>query len=320
MGFSSLISLNFQQYQQDNFFYPKSLQLTTKNKMKKYTIEDFKNNYPSDQVCLDKIFQLRYGKLEACPKCACVASWKRIPTRRCYQCRHCYEQFYPTAGTVFEKMRMPLSSIFYVIYLFTVTRNGVAAKEIERQLGCTYKTAWRMGHVIRQLMNKIGQEKLKGFVEVDETYYSKGKKPGNPGRSSENQSAIVAMVERTGEARAQRVESVNNATVLPLIEKHVDKSAHISTDELHIYKNLNKLGYEHGSIMHAMKIYREGVVTTNTVEGLFSNFKRMIPTHIHISHKYLNNYLGEFIFRYNNRKKQDEMFEKILLHLPLAEC
>ena len=142
-----------------------------KEKPAKFTIRDFQKLYPNEETCLDKIFTWRYGKLEACPKCQCVASFRRITTRRCYQCTECYEQFYPTAGTVFEKTRTSLLDWFYIIHLFVATRNGVSAKEIERQLGVTYKTAWRMGHQIRKLIaDGFSQEHLEGVIECDESY------------------------------------------------------------------------------------------------------------------------------------------------------
>lgn len=288
--------------------------------MKQFTLSEFRKIYPDEETCLHKVFLLRYGHLKACPKCACVASWRRIKTRRCYQCRNCYEQFYPTAQTVFEKTRTPLVDWFYTIYLFTVTRSGVAAKEIERQLGCSYKCAWRMGHQIRKLMSKIGEEKLRGFVEVDELYMKSTRPNSVKNKEGENESntPIVGMVERLGNIRVFKMENVKKENVFPLIEKHVDKSAIVNTDEFHVYKNLYKFGYQHQSIMHALKLYRIGSVSTNTIEGAFSGWRRMIPTHIHISYKYLDNYLGEYACRYNNRKKQSEMFEIILKNLPLV--
>jgi len=133
--------------------------------MAKFTINEFRSRYSDEHVCLDKLFTLRYGKLEACPECQCPASFRRITTRRCYQCKQCYAQFYPTAGTVFEKTRTSLVDWFYIMYLFTTTRNGVSAKEIQRQIGVTYKTAWRMGHCIRQLIGGMDAEQLAYNIE-----------------------------------------------------------------------------------------------------------------------------------------------------------
>ena len=285
--------------------------------MKTYSYSDFKKQYPDEMACIAKIFELRYGHLEACPACACPASWKKIRTRRCYQCRHCYEQFYPTAGTVFEKTRTPLLAWFFCIHLMTTTRNGVAAKEIERQLGVTYKTAFKMGHCIRKLMDQIGVNQLKNFVDLDETYVNHGKKDES-GRSAHNQSAVFGMVERTGDVKAFAVPNVRKETLFPLIDKHVDKDAKISTDEFAVYTNIKRdLNREHGSIKHQLEIYRDGWVSTNSVESYFSSLKRMISgTHIHIKQKYLQNYVGECSFRYNHRKNQLGMFEAILMNLP----
>ncbi len=287
--------------------------------MSKFTINEFRKKYATDAACLDKIFTLRYGKLQACPECASPASFRRITTRRCYQCKHCYAQFYPTAGTVFEKTRTPLSDWFYVIYLFTTTRNGVSAKEIERQLGVTYKCAFRMGHCVRKLIGGMDMEKLKGFVEMDEAYY--GPKNTDSGRSLKK-SVVFGMVERQGNVKALKMENVTKETVYPLIAQHVNKDAKVSTDEFGLYISLRKdLGIEnHGVIRHGLNKYREGSISTNTIEGYWSHLKRMLHgTHIHVSGKYLQNYIDENSFRYNNRKNQHGMFEAIINHLPKRE-
>jgi transposase len=274
----------------------------------KFTLTEFKKRYPNDNACLDKIFQLKYGHLEACPECGCKAEFRRIKTRRCYQCRHCYAQFYPTAGTPFEKTRKPLSDWFYVIFLFTTTRNGVAAKEIERQLGCGYETAWRMGHKIRELMNEIGKDKLAGFVEIDETYISKK----SNGESTEK--PILGMVERTGRVRAFPLKNTTIETVYPFIDNNIERGSKVSTDESALYKQLNsRFGFTHFEIKHATKVYRVGSATTNTIEGYFAQLKRTIfGTHLHVSYKYLDSYVNEVCTRYNNRKNQNGMFESIL--------
>ena len=286
----------------------------------KFTINEFRKHYNTEAKCLDKIFQLRYGKLEACPECACVASFRRITTRRSYQCKHCYAQFYPTAGTVFEKTRTPLCDWFYVIALFTYTRNGVSAMEIKRQIGCTYKTAFRMGHKIRELIGGIGADKLKGFVELDETYY--GQRTPHLGRSLKDKTPVFAMVERQGTVKALKVTDVKKNTLFPIIKNNVDKNAIVNTDEFKTYVNLNSDSHfvRHDVIKHELKKYRIGSVSTNTVEGYFSHLKRMLyGTHIHVSGKYLQNYINEHSFRYNQRKTSNDMFDKIIYKLPIVK-
>lgn len=286
--------------------------------MSKFTYSHFKKMFPNDRACLDYIFQMRYGHLEACPECACKAEWRRVRTRKCYQCRHCYAQFYPTAETVFEKTRIPLLDWFYIIFLFTTTRNGVAAKEIERQLGVTYKTAFRIGHQVRKMME---QENilLKGFVEADETYMGK-KREAIRTSGTGHKYPVFGMIERLGNVKAYAVDTANKATVYPLIVKHIDKDATLSTDEHQMYVKINaELSLKHGTVIHSQKMYRQGEFCTNTIEGYFSQLKRMVGgTHIHVSGKYLQAYVDESCYRYNMRKQQHAMFITLINRLPLV--
>lgn len=281
----------------------------------KYTIQQFRKEYPNDAACLDKIFKMRFGKIEACPGCGVVdPTFKRITTRRSYQCKDCYHQIYPTAGTVFQKTTTPLTYWFYAMYLMCVTRNGVSAKELERVLGVTYKTAWRMAHCIRELMKKKEITKLTGFVEMDETYV--GGKSENGGRNNTEKAVVFAMVKRRGDVIPKHVTDAKKETLFPIIEENVDKSAKVMTDEFKTYVNLKSLGYTHKTIMHQLEQYCDGEISTNTVEGFFSQLKRMIlGSHIHVSKKYLNKYLDECAFRYNNRQLKGGMFDKLLTML-----
>lgn len=147
----------------------------------KFTFKHFQSLYPNDDVCLEKIFQIRYGHLEFCPECAAQTTFHRVKKRKCYECKQCGFQLYPTAGTVFEKTRTNLTKWFHAMYLMTSTRNGVSAKEIERHLGVTYKCAWRMAHQLRKLMAGKGDQPLFGKVQVDEAYYG-GYRKGKSGR------------------------------------------------------------------------------------------------------------------------------------------
>ena len=304
--------------------------------MAKFTLAEFRKQYSTNAQCLDKIFKLRYGNLNHCPECGCETTFRRITTRRAYQCKHCYAQFYPTAGTPFEKTTTPLSDWFYVIFLFTTTRNGVAAKEIERQLGVTYKTAWRMGHCIRMLIAGLDTEQLKGFIEMDETYVggatknmSKTKRNAQKEtyihkgkerikrRNIDNKTPVFAMVSRGGGVVAYAMPRITKETVFEVVQQHVDANAIVSTDESRIYDGLEQfLGVEHGRVSHANDEYRNGHFSTNSVEGYFSQLKRTIKgTHLHVSAKYLQNYVNECSFRYNNRKNQQGMFDAMISNI-----
>ena len=294
----------------------------------KFTIKQFRKLFPDDAACLDKIFQVRYGRMEGCPDCGCVGKFRRITTRRCYQCRHCYYQLHPCAGTVFHKSSTSLVFWFYTMYLMTTTRNGLAAKEVQRQLGVTYKCAWRMCKQVRTLMSTaIGEKALKGFVELDESYF--GGKPRPEGlhfnrwekkqgraKKLKPKTVVFGMIERKGDARAEVVEGARKHIVWPIIEKGVDKSAKVSTDENMIYRNLYQLGYDHKAVYHAALMWRNEWACTNTMEGFWSQIKRTVKgTHIFVSPKYLQLYVNECTFRYNHRTIPHRMFTRLLVCL-----
>ncbi len=133
------------------------------------TVKEFFDRFPDDDGCLNHIMEVRYGFRHACGKCGAEGTFHKLANRRAFSCAHCGDHVYPTAGTIFEDTRTPLQVWFYAIYLFVTTRHGVSGKELERILGVTYKTAWRMGHQIRKLTIKAdGFQMLKGHIELDE--------------------------------------------------------------------------------------------------------------------------------------------------------
>lgn len=119
------------------------------------TIRQFFDIYKSDDACLEQVFNSRFGQGYECPKCKRSAKWYRIQGRPVYSCQWCGHHIHPCAGTLFEDSRTSLQSWFYALYLFSTSRHGVPAKELQRQLGVTYKCAWRMGHQIRKHMDRI---------------------------------------------------------------------------------------------------------------------------------------------------------------------
>ena len=140
-------TINFVEYSLTN----KYLRSIFKSTMR-YTKKQFEAEYPNDDACLDAVFQDRFGDLKYCPKCAAETKFYRVKKRQCYACMHCGYQLFPLADTIFRKTTTPLKDWFYAIYLFSVSKNGVSAKELERHLGVTYKIAWRMCREIRKLM------------------------------------------------------------------------------------------------------------------------------------------------------------------------
>ena len=207
----------------------------------------------------------------------------------------------------------------------TTTRNGVAAKEIERTLGVCYKTALRMAHQIKILMsNKKNSSPLTGVIEADECFigglnknrHADKKVPESQGRSTKDKVPVVGVLKRGGEISAHVVDDTSGKTLKAIIDKTVDKDKSIVvTDEWLGYAPLIK-EYMHVVINHHQEEFVRGAFHTNTIEGFWSILKRTIKgTHIHVSKKHLQKYVDEVAFRYMNRKNQDTMFETTLIHV-----
>ena len=286
--------------------------------MKRYSFYDFQQDFPDDSACLSKIMELRYGDKPVCKKCRRETKYHRITKRRAYACQFCGAHVYPCKGTPFEKSSTPLHKWFYGMYLFTSTRHGVSAKELERQLGVTYKCAWRMAHELRKLMGKLDVNQLFGDIEADETYVG-GKRSGKSGRGAEGKTIVLGIKKRGGEIKTQVVADAKRRTIEPIIRKNVKQGSRINTDEWWAYKHLSAYGFDHKTVYHGVKQWVKGNCHTNSVEGYWSLFKRsVLGTHIHISGKYMPNYLAEFDFRHNTRKVPHQMFP-LLLSLLRAE-
>ena len=285
---------------------------------KRLTVLDFFKKYSDEDTCLDHIMKVRYGDCLDCPKCGKESIFYRIKKRPAYACEFCGHHIYPMAGTPFERTRTPLQMWFYAIYLFTTTKHGVPAKELQRQLGVTYKTAWRMAKEIRIHMGKVdGDEGLDGHVEADETYVGgkpryKGSRRG--GRSAHGKTIVFGMVERGGDVMTKVVPNTSRATIEPIIKANIKKGTVMSTDEWVAYDNLGKMGYLHGRVNHGTGEYVRGNTHTNTIEGFWSQFKNSVRgTHKSISRKHMMKYLGEFEFRFNLRHlTSDQMLDQLL--------
>lgn len=279
----------------------------------KFTVLEFFKMFPNDDTCLDYLMATRYGEKIDCPKCGKHGKFSRITNIPAYQCAWCGHHIHPMVGTPFEGSRTPLQKWFYAMYLFTTSRHGVPAKELQRQLGITYKCAWRMGHEIRKYMTRVdGDNGLSGNVEVDETYVG-GKRPGKRGRGADGKTIIFGMVERNGDVMTKVVDDAKRKTLEPIIKENVSTESVINSDEWHAYKHLRKLGYKHETVEHGIGEYVKGNCHVNSLEGFWSHLKNSIlGTHIHVSKKHMAKYLGEFEYRYNMRSTPSLMFDRLL--------
>lgn len=277
------------------------------------TIQQFFKKFPSDTACLEHVFNARYGQGYSCSKCKRSAKWYGIKDKPFYSCQWCGHHIHPCAGTLFEDSRTSLQLWFYAMYLFTSTRHGVSAKELQRQLGVTYKCAWRMGHEIRKHMAKVdGEDPLSGIIEIDETMVG-GKRPGKRGRGAEGKTVVFGMMQRDGDVMTKVVPNVRRATLYPHIEENVTKGSEIHTDELRSYHTLADKGYTHKQVNHDIGEYVKGSIHVNSLEGYWSHLKKSInSTHIHVSGKHLDKYSKEFEYRFNSRKHPERMLSELL--------
>jgi len=279
--------------------------------MKNYTRKDFETTFPNDDACLDWLMNHRYPQGVECPVCQKVTKHHKLTSRPVYECDYCGHQISPLANTIFHKSSTSLKTWFQAIHLMASTRCGISAKQLQRETGVTYKTAWRMFKQIRTLLNEqCGM--LTGEVEADETYIG-ASKHGKRGRGASGKTIVAGVVERQASVSASVVPNVQSKTLLPMIIEKTSPNATIFTDEMPSYNRLERMGFDHRVINHNAKQYVNGNIHTNTIDGFWSLVKGGIGgVYKHVSPDYLQTYVNEYSFRYNHRKDEQPMFETFL--------
>jgi len=292
----------------------------------RYSLREFLAEYPADESCLVALWRERYspdGEHAYCGRCEEDRPFKRYETsqqRQSWTCTVCGHHVHPTAGTIFHKSSSGLHQWFYCMYLMTSTRCGISAKQVERELGCAYKTALRMMRLIRtHLMDQDDDEPLAGSVEVDETYMG-GRARQWPRQSKEyhrsQKHPVLGMVERGGSVRAEVLPTRGGASagdVRPRVLENIKGGSHLYTDESGLYFGMDGL-YKHRAIRHADRVYVSGDTHTQTIEGFFATLKNGMRGVFHgVSRRWLQSYLNEYVFRYNHREGPDPF--KVLVAL-----
>ncbi|HEU5476638.1 MAG TPA: IS1595 family transposase [Gaiellaceae bacterium] len=291
---------------------------------------EFIREFPDDEACLTYLWRTRYapdGEHAYCPRCQTARRFKRYEGKRArhvWKCTSCTQELSPTAGTIFHKSSTSLHLWFYAMWIMTSTRCGVSAKQLERELGVTYKTAWRMFNLIRnRLMDQDYVGPLSGDVELDETFV--GGKPRESYRREvaakgwnmqtaywDRKAVVFGAVTRGGMVRAEVVPNSRGHVVRNKAREFVLPESTIYTDQ---YEGYLKLGdkYRHRRINHSARVYVDGDTHTQTIEGFWSLTKNGIRGVYHsVSKKHLQGYLNEYAWRYNHRDDPRAMFRLLL--------
>ena len=236
-----------------------------------------------------------------------------------FLCNDCRDKFTVRTGTVMERSHVPLHKWLLATHLMAASKKGMSAKQMERMLGVTYKTAWFLCHRIREAMDgATGNGPLGGgnkVVEADETFVG-GKARNRAYRAPNPKKAVVALVEREGQVRSFHVANVTAKQLRGLIVTNVDRASHLMTDESMVYTSVGREFAGHSTVVHSANEYVRmgGFTHSNTAENFFSIFKRgVIGTYHHMSEAHLGRYCREFDLRYNTRTMTDGERASVIL-------
>jgi transposase len=284
----------------------------------RYTVEQFHKEFPDDDACLKRVMDMRYpGGMAECDSDDCAKAIRkhhRVTGRTAYACDNCGEHLYPLAGTIFEKSSTSLRLWFYAMYQMGSTRCGISAKQIQRETGVTYKTAWRIFRQVRTLMSE--DIRLEGStVEVDEMYV--GGRTKRLHAIPKPKTTVLGVVQRkSGRVVARVAPDAKKPTLHGFIKEFVLPGSVIFSDEHPSYDGIQGRSYRHYRVRHQSRVYvtgSRGQIHTQTIEGFWSLVKRGLGGVYHsVSQKYLQTYLNEYSFRYNRRETGNLIFFAIL--------
>jgi transposase-like protein len=296
---------------------------------------EFQDKFPTEQAIIDHFTCIRYPDGVACNHCGSFEVRKRADKSKVYQCADCSNDFSIFKDTMFEDTYTDLRKWMYALHLFLNGKKGIAALQLQREIGGSYKTSWRMLHKIRQAMGNKGNiaKDFRAIIEIDETYVGGKPRKGNNkqhvnengepvklkrGRGT-NKVPVVGMICRaTNQVHAKIAlpnkegKKLSGKQLKQITDEVIHRRAIIMTDEFRGYNYLSGLGHAHFRIDHRTE-YARGSIHTNTIESFWAILKRGIYGIYHnVSNKYLQRYINEFSFRYNHRKEPKVMFDLVL--------
>ncbi len=289
------------------------------NKYGEMGLLEFQRRFRTEPACEKHLYKLRWPEGFRCPRCGHDQCFN-LPRRKLYQCKDCGHQTSVTAGTVMHRTRTPLRKWFWAIYLVASDKRGLSALQLSKKLAISYYVAWTMLHKIRKAMADRNQRyQLRGVIEIDESFYG-GKKEGGDKRGR-GTSKVPVMIEAStfegkkggrglGFARMRVIEHVDGETIKSVVGEDVAPGQKIVTDGWAAYNALRELGHE-----HAPEVSGSGAnPALKWVHILASNSKAFLTGTFHgIGRKHLQSYLDEFCYRFNRRRWEDQLFDRLIL-------
>jgi transposase len=273
----------------------------------KYTVKDLRVDFPDEESCLGWLLSYKFPNGVFCIQCDKITKHYKIKNRRVYSCSKCGRHLSPTAGTIFHKSCTPLTDWFYAIWMMSMNKAGTSAKQIERELGVSYPTAWRMMHQIRKMMD-APDGLFTGEVEIDETFIhansfkrsSARRRYGSDARRTGQ--VVFGIVQRGGAVKVWHVKTAGARIIQPLIRENVKYGTLIHTDGYQAYRTLPKMGFEHRWTDHGKLEFYTPDSSTQNIENVWSHFKRGIKgVYRHIGPDYVQAYANEYAWRYSHR-------------------
>ncbi|KAA0990919.1 IS1595 family transposase [Dyadobacter aurulentus] len=297
--------------------------MPAKSKTPKLTFTSLDAKFPNELACKKYLAGLRWNGEPVCQHCGHKKSYQF--SNGDFKCAKCRKKYTVRTGTIFEDSKILLIKWFKASFVMTAHKKGISSHQLAKDIDVTQKTAWFILHRLKfALKSKSFEKPLDGIVETDETYFGGAEKnkhvakktQGAQGRCTKSKTPIFGMVERGGKLVAMTVKNTSSKTLQPIIKEHVAVGAKLMTDEWTAYVGLSK-HFSHSFIRHGQGQYVNGEVHTNTIEGFWSLFKRGVNGINHwVSVKHLDQYVGEYAFRYNTRKANDgQRFEVVMANL-----
>lgn len=273
--------------------------------LKKFnSLIEFQKEFSTELKCIKYLIKLRWQDKVICPHCNNSNKIWKLKSPALFECGVCNKQFSVKVGTIFEDSKLPLQKWFLAFYLEFNHNKGISSIQLSKDLNITQKTAWFMQQRIRYALTYNTIEKMKGEIEIDETYIG-GKeinkhenKKMSFSQGGRHKMAVLGFINRGASVVLEYVNKRNLKNIKPILEEHIDfNNSILYTDESTLYQR-----YERQVVVHGKGEYVQGRVYTNTIEGVFSHFKRYINgTHHQVSSKHIQKYINSFSFRYNNR-------------------